>query len=151
MKCCPNLFGLNRIEEYTVNNLVAGLVSSFISSLLYNLSSFLSTPYTFRVPLTISFKALREGEYNYNVQCNVKRKPTPVTLNIKAEGYSISVDVECDTEDGSTVMLTENKTAIRKIDMGTVSHLNQFYCDVPFDFKINVLPRYCTSKASYTF
>ena len=67
----------------------------------------------------------------------MKRKPTPVTLNIKAEGYSISVDVECDTEDGSTVMLTENKTAIRKIDMGTVSHLNQFYCDVPFEFKIN--------------
>lgn len=39
------------------------------------------------LPLNITFKPKVEGEYNYNVVCNITQKPRPLTLNIKGIGY----------------------------------------------------------------
>ena len=74
-----------------------------------------------RVPVTVFFTAQNEREYNFNVQCNVKRKLTPITLNVKAEVYAINVSMECEAVDGSIVKLSQGKSTVRRVDMGTVS------------------------------
>ena len=74
-----------------------------------------------RVPVTVFFTAQNEREYNFNVQCSVKRKLTPITLNVKAEVYAINVSMECEAVDGSMVKLSQGKSTVRRVDMGTVS------------------------------
>ena len=84
----------------------------------YDPSLFVPPP---RVPVTVFFTAQNEREYNFNVQCSVKRKLTPITLNVKAEVYAINVSMECEAVDGSMVKLNQGKSAVRRVDMGTVS------------------------------
>lgn len=42
-----------------------------------------------QIPISVTFTPLLEQEYNFNIQCRVRRKPTPIGLNVKAEGYSV--------------------------------------------------------------
>lgn len=77
------------------------------------------------VPIKITLSALNEREYNFNLQCKVRRKPSPVTLNVKAEVYAISVVLEYEQSDGTVVRMPEGKAALRKMDMGTVGCLTQ--------------------------
>lgn len=72
------------------------------------------------VPVKITLSALSEREYNFNLQCRVRRKPSPITLNVKAEVYAISVALEYEQSDGTVVRMPEGKAALRKMDMGTV-------------------------------
>jgi hydrocephalus-inducing protein len=46
--------------------------------------------------IEILFNPKFELTYNYNLQCNVKRKDRPLTLNIKGEGYQIHHSVLAD-------------------------------------------------------
>ena len=38
-------------------------------------------------PLNITFKPKVEGEYNYNIVCNITQKPRPLNINVKGIGY----------------------------------------------------------------
>ena len=38
-----------------------------------------------RLPIEISFTATKQNEVNFNVLCHVKKKTSPLTLNVKAE------------------------------------------------------------------
>lgn len=48
------------------------------------------------LPLEITFMPKFELKYNYNLQCNIKRKARPLILNVKGEGYKIHHSVFAD-------------------------------------------------------
>lgn len=47
---------------------------------------------------------------NFNLICNVKKKAHPLTLNVKAQGYSMNVEVKCKDKTGTITLLTPNQT-----------------------------------------
>ncbi|KAI4571668.1 hypothetical protein MJG53_013774 [Ovis ammon polii x Ovis aries] len=63
-----------------------------------------------RFPIDIFFTPKKEGDVNFNLICNVKKKAHPLTLNVKAEGYSVNVEVKCKDRNGSITLLTPNQT-----------------------------------------
>nr|XP_014334844.1 PREDICTED: hydrocephalus-inducing protein homolog [Bos mutus] len=65
-----------------------------------------------RFPIDIFFTPKKEGDVNFNLICNVKKKAHPLTLNVKAEGYSVNVEVKCKDRNGSVTLLTPNQTTI---------------------------------------
>ena len=68
----------------------------------------------------ISFTAAQEGEYNFNLQCSVRRKPSPLLLNVKAEGYAISTSLSYTNPEGQEESLPVGQGAKRTIDFGQV-------------------------------
>ena len=46
------------------------------------------------IPVTITFKPKVEGQYNYNIVCNVAQKPRPLNLNVKGIGYMLHHTVQ---------------------------------------------------------
>lgn len=48
------------------------------------------------LPVEIAFTPKFELKYNYNLQCNIKRKARPLILNVKGEGYKIHHTVYAD-------------------------------------------------------
>ncbi|XP_021264314.1 hydrocephalus-inducing protein homolog isoform X3 [Numida meleagris] len=62
-----------------------------------------------RFPITVVFVPTLEGEVVFNLKCDVKRKTEPLSLNIKAAGYSMSVSVRCEDSDGSVTKLSEQE------------------------------------------
>jgi len=48
------------------------------------------------LPVEIVFNPKYELTYNYNLQCNIKRKARPLVLNVKGEGYQIHHTVMAD-------------------------------------------------------
>jgi hypothetical protein len=65
------------------------------------------------MPIEIQFNPKFELTYNYNLQCNIKRKARPLTLNIKGEGYQIHHTV---TADEPQVKVTSSEAC--KLDFG---------------------------------
>ncbi|KAM7059176.1 hydrocephalus-inducing protein homolog [Molossus nigricans] len=65
-----------------------------------------------RLPVDIFFTPKQEGDVNFNLICNVKRKAQPLTLNVKAEGYTMSAEVKCKDRTGSVTLLTPSQTAV---------------------------------------
>lgn len=46
---------------------------------------------------------------NFNLICNIKKKAHPLTLNVKAEGYTMNAEVKCRDRMGSTTLLTSTQ------------------------------------------
>ncbi|XP_008567942.1 PREDICTED: hydrocephalus-inducing protein homolog, partial [Galeopterus variegatus] len=65
-----------------------------------------------RFPIDIFFTPKQEGDVNFNLICNVKKKVHPLTLNVKAEGYSMNAQVKCKDSTGCITVLTPNQTNI---------------------------------------
>ncbi|XP_016051807.1 PREDICTED: hydrocephalus-inducing protein homolog [Miniopterus natalensis] len=65
-----------------------------------------------RLPIDIFFTPKQEGDVNFNLICNVKRKAQPLTLNVKAEGYTMNAEVKCKDRTGSTTLLTPNQITV---------------------------------------
>ncbi|XP_069312434.1 hydrocephalus-inducing protein homolog [Eulemur rufifrons] len=65
-----------------------------------------------RFPIDIFFTPKHEGDVNFNLICNVKKKVQPLTLNVKAEGYSMNTEIKCKDRTGSITLLTPNQTNI---------------------------------------
>lgn len=65
-----------------------------------------------RVQIDVFFTPKQEGDVNFNLICNVKRKAQPVTLNVKAEGYTMNADVKYKDRTGLVTFLTPNQTTI---------------------------------------
>ncbi|XP_075290309.1 hydrocephalus-inducing protein homolog isoform X2 [Opisthocomus hoazin] len=62
-----------------------------------------------RFPVTVAFTPMLEGELVFNLKCDVKRKTQPLSLNIKATGYSTNVCVRCEDSDGRVMELSTQK------------------------------------------
>ena len=64
------------------------------------------------------FSASAQKEINFNLLCKVKKKTAPLTLNVKAEGYAMMVDVICEDSTGNKVELTSS--GLNRIQFGEV-------------------------------
>ncbi|XP_071670318.1 hydrocephalus-inducing protein homolog isoform X2 [Patagioenas fasciata] len=93
-----------------------------------------------RLPITVFFTPTLEGEVVFNIKCNVKRKTQPLSLNIKATGYSMNVSVRCERGDGCVTELSAKEINI--IDFNEVQ-LNE---NIKRIFSI-----YNNGKFSFTF
>lgn len=49
---------------------------------------------------------------NFNLICNVKKKVHPLTLNVKAEGYTMNAEVKCKDRAGTITLLTPKQTNV---------------------------------------
>uniref|UniRef100_A0A669QXT0 HYDIN axonemal central pair apparatus protein n=1 Tax=Phasianus colchicus TaxID=9054 RepID=A0A669QXT0_PHACC len=65
-----------------------------------------------RFPITIAFTPTLEGEVVFNLKCDVKRKTEPLSLNIKATGYTMSVSVRCENSDGGVTELSAQEVNV---------------------------------------
>ncbi|XP_066439738.1 hydrocephalus-inducing protein homolog isoform X2 [Eleutherodactylus coqui] len=59
-----------------------------------------------RVPICVHFKPSTVGEMNFNLICDVKTKAEPLYLNVKADGYSTQVSVQCQDDMGTVMPLS---------------------------------------------
>ena len=65
--------------------------------------------------------AVQEREFIFHLRCNIKRKPTPLTLNVKAVGHSINIGLSTTDSNGVETMLPLDKGPKRIVDFGKVS------------------------------
>ncbi|XP_046781642.1 hydrocephalus-inducing protein homolog isoform X3 [Gallus gallus] len=65
-----------------------------------------------RFPITVAFTPALEGEMVFNLKCDVKRKTEPLSLNIKATGYSMSVSVRCEDSNGGVTELSAQEVNV---------------------------------------
>ncbi|XP_032984537.1 hydrocephalus-inducing protein homolog [Rhinolophus ferrumequinum] len=65
-----------------------------------------------RLPIDIFLTPKQEGDLNFNLICNVKNKAHPLTLNIKAEGYTMNAVIKCKDRTGAITLLTPNQTTM---------------------------------------
>ncbi|ORY39534.1 hypothetical protein BCR33DRAFT_853320, partial [Rhizoclosmatium globosum] len=72
------------------------------------------------VPIEIIFTPSAEKIFNFNLHCNVKKKPTPVSINVKGEGYEIHETLHSEMSDGSIFELAAGLNAENTIDFGQV-------------------------------
>ncbi|KAI9343132.1 hypothetical protein BDR26DRAFT_917651 [Obelidium mucronatum] len=72
------------------------------------------------VPIEIIFTPSAEKIFNFNLQCNIKKKPTPVSINVKGEGYEIHETLQGELTDGSVFELASGPTSENSIDFGQV-------------------------------
>ena len=56
-----------------------------------------------RVPVMLTFKPQEEVVYNFNIQCEVKRKPNKLSLNIKGEGYAVHPVIQIEESDSAFI------------------------------------------------
>ena len=75
--------------------------------------------YFHRIPVKITYKPTSEAEVNFNVVCRVKKKTTPLLINVKAQGFKVNMEVVCEDSNGMKVMLSQNGTNV--INFGDVS------------------------------
>ncbi|XP_067158936.1 hydrocephalus-inducing protein homolog [Apteryx mantelli] len=93
-----------------------------------------------RCPITIFFVPILEGELVFNLICDVKKKPQPLSLNIRATAYSMNVSVRFEDSDGCVAELSAQE--INVIDFKKVE-LNENIQNI---FTISN-----TGKLSFTF
>ena len=77
-------------------------------------------PVRYRLPVEICFTATQALDFNFNLQCRVKRKPTPLVLNVKAQGYSVNAALSYTSPDGEERSLPIAKNEKRTINFGHV-------------------------------
>jgi len=73
----------------------------------------------FSFPIVVHFTPKWEKEVNFNVVCNIKRKMLLLTLNVKAEGYSMNCLVLCEDSAGNKVELSN--TCRNQVNFGRVT------------------------------
>ncbi|XP_049339422.1 hydrocephalus-inducing protein homolog isoform X2 [Astyanax mexicanus] len=71
-----------------------------------------------KLPLVISFTPTQEGAVMFNLLVTVTGRVQPLTLNIKAEGYSMNASVHCKGPEGALTKLSS--TDIHIVDFKTV-------------------------------
>ncbi|KAJ3036631.1 hypothetical protein HDV00_002527 [Rhizophlyctis rosea] len=72
------------------------------------------------VPIEIIFAPSAEKVFNFNLVCNVKKKPAPVTINVKGEGYEVHEDLQTEATDGTPYALAAGLNAENAVDFGLV-------------------------------
>ena len=94
-----------------------------IQTVVFTPQTFTAVAYFFRLPIEISFTATEQKEVNFNVLCHVKKKTSPLTLNVKAEGYAMNTQLVCEDSQGNKVELTSKGT--NRINLGMVSFVKK--------------------------
>ena len=69
------------------------------------------------VAVAAAFVPAKEGDFNFNVVCNIKKKPTNLYLNIKGEGYAIHDAMHLESEGGNVELVSG---AVNQVSMGRV-------------------------------
>lgn len=72
------------------------------------------------VPIEIVFNPSAEKVFNFNLICNVRKKPTPVTINVKGEGYEIHETLVSEMNDGAMFEFAPGHEADNHLDFGQV-------------------------------
>ncbi|XP_030099412.1 hydrocephalus-inducing protein isoform X1 [Mus musculus] len=83
-----------------------------------------------RFPVDIFFTPKQEGDVNFNLICNIKKKAHPLTLNVKAEGYTMNAEVKCRDRMGTTILLTS--TQVNTINFYEVELNECVQCEFSF-------------------
>ena len=78
-----------------------------------------------RCAIVLSFRPQEEVVYNFNVLCDVKRKPNKLSLNIKGEGYAVHPLLQLETDEGSAsaglgFVTLRPSPAVNYVDFGAV-------------------------------
>ncbi|KAL7750642.1 hypothetical protein RI367_003984 [Sorochytrium milnesiophthora] len=76
------------------------------------------------LPIEITFQPIAERPFNFNLVCNVRRKQSPLLINIKGEGYQIHESLQAEMTDGSLVDLAPANQGDNAVDFGAV-HINE--------------------------
>lgn len=74
----------------------------------------------YRLPIELSFTASLPQEFNFNLECRVKQKPTPLHLNVKASGYAIQMSLLYTGPSGRETVLPVQPQASKEISFGQV-------------------------------
>ena len=72
-----------------------------------------------RLAVNLYFAPTSEKEVNFNLVCKIQRRVLPVTLNVKAEGYTMNCLLLCEDSAGNRVQLSSR--GINQINFGDVS------------------------------
>ncbi|XP_067327017.1 hydrocephalus-inducing protein homolog [Anolis sagrei] len=102
-----------------------------------------------RVPITIFFTPTLEGEVNFNLICDVKRKSQPLCLNVKATGHAMSVSVKHQRSDGSMMELDAdqaNPLPFHEMQVNDFTQCN-FYILNTGKFNFSFSWEFCHAKA----
>ena len=74
-----------RLDQRSLRNILTTLLIARYSLELINIINY------FSLAVDIIFEPHAEGQFNYNLLVDVKKKPSPLQLNIKGEGYKLSL------------------------------------------------------------
>ncbi|KAH6588049.1 hypothetical protein BASA50_010912 [Batrachochytrium salamandrivorans] len=77
-------------------------------------------PANSEIPIEVVFSPSSEKVYNLNLECNIRKKPTPVTINVKGEGYEIHGSLQTELVDGTVLELLPSTTQDNILDFGQV-------------------------------
>lgn len=77
-----------------------------------------TSPHSMQLDLVATFGPQTEKAVNYNVVCRVRNKPTPLTLNVKGEGYALRHALMLEMADGALTELAPRGD--NTIDFGQV-------------------------------
>jgi hypothetical protein len=102
------------------------------------------------IPIEISFIPTTEKSYNFNLSCNIRKKPTPVSINVKGEGYDIHDILQTELLDGSIVDVKNGIENEFPFDFGVVQinekRVRRLYIynsgRFNFDFSMKFLKRF---------
>ncbi|KAI9095517.1 hypothetical protein DFS34DRAFT_651319 [Phlyctochytrium arcticum] len=73
-----------------------------------------------QVPVEITFLPCLEKTFNYNLVCNVRKKPSPITINVKGEGYTMHDSLQSELPDGTLSQIFPGPIPNNYIDFGSV-------------------------------
>jgi hydrocephalus-inducing protein len=59
-----------------------------------------------QIPISITLTPDMEKDYNFNLVCDIRNKPTPLSLNVKGQGYAIHDAVQLVDKDGKAVTMS---------------------------------------------
>eukprot|EP00760_Papus_ankaliazontas_P031923 PhM_4_TR5537/c0_g1_i1/m.106423/K17570/HYDIN; hydrocephalus-inducing protein len=95
------------------------VISDTTSGQILNLTPTNGTvPPNSQQPIEITFSPQGEEPFNYNLYCRVKKKTTPITCNVKGEGFTIHERIILKNSDGSSFSLQPHVPNV--IDLGRV-------------------------------
>ena len=79
-----------------------------------------------RFPVVLTFHPREEIVYNFNLLCEIKRKPNKLSLNVKGEGYGIHPVITIEQLDNLGLRLINLKPApgVNYADFGSVQVLD---------------------------
>ena len=74
-----------------------------------------------KLPITLTFKPQEEVTYNFNILCDIKRKPNKLSINIKGEGYAVHATIQTNNGDNNdNLNIFKPSPFINYIDFGAV-------------------------------
>ncbi|KAG7468631.1 hypothetical protein MATL_G00145140 [Megalops atlanticus] len=85
-----------------------------------------SVPPRDRSPVVLSFSPAHEGPVTFNLLCDVQGKVQPVTLNVKADGFSMHACVHCEGPQGGVTELSPG--TVHQVDFKQVELSDKSSC-----------------------